>query len=309
MITSGFDEGKFYLDFESCNRPVGNMREESEQRARDLGATGRKLMLGLSGGVDSQGVLHSFAIQGIPLETVFFHSPGFNDNELDNVRVLDKKYGITTQVVDLDPVARREEIEYLTELHDFPLKNNALQMLFLKQVPDDYDFIQMCLDPFIYINPTSRKFYYYQGYYLTMMSRLRCFDVLNRRGKNLMFGWTPEFLTSVITDDIYTAALKAAPYFDGNGVKIPLKSPRTLDRWDMYIKPILYGKYWGDDLEFFPKYAGFEKLDWILIEPRYKAHFVKKHAMAIPYKEFVDFMKTPGQTKRYYENVPVDATP
>jgi hypothetical protein len=307
MITSGFEDGKFYIDFESCSRPVGNMREEADRRAVELYSSSQNLLLGLSGGLDSQGVLHSFMSQGIPLETVFFYSPGYNDNELENVRFLDKKYGITTQVVDLDPVALRPEIEELTEKYDFPLKNNALQMKFLEQVPKHYDFIQMCLDPFIYINPASRKFYYYQGYYLTMMSRLRCFSHLNRTGKNIMYGWTPEFLTSVITDDIYLGALRAATYFDGNGVKIPLKSPRTLDRWDMYIKPILYGKYWGEELEYFPKYAGFEKLEWILVEPRYKAYYVKKHAMAIPYFEFVDFLKLgTGKVKRYYENITPD---
>lgn len=306
MITSGFDNDKFYIDFDSCSRPIGNMREEAEHRARDLASVGSKLMLGLSGGLDSQLALHSFLTQGIPLSTVFFYTPKYNDNELENVKFLDKKYGIKTDIIDLDPNTHREEIEYLTKLHDFPLKNNALQMLFLKQVPDDFDFLQMCFDPFVYINPISRNFYYYQGYYLPLLSRLRCFDLLNRRGKNLMFSWTSEFLTSVITDDIYVAALKSSVYFDGNGFELPYKDPKTLDRWDMYIKPILYGKYWGDDLEFFPKYAGFEKLDWIHIDLKYKSYFIKKYAMAIPYYEFIDFMKNPGQIRRYYENVPID---
>ena len=304
MITDGFDNGKFYIDFNSTSRPYGNMREESERRAVELYSSSQNLLLGLSGGLDSQAVLHSFYTQGIPIETVFFHSPGYNDNELKNVKFLDNKYGITTQVIDLDPVALRPEIEELTEKYQFPLKNNALQMKFLEQVPAHYDFIQMCLDPYVHIDPITREFYYFQGYNTTMMSRLRCFSYLNRTGKNIMYGWTPEFLASVITDDIYLGVLRAAKYFDGNGVKIPLKSPRTLDRWDMYIKPVLYGKYWGNELEYFPKYAGFETLDWIMIEPRYKSYYIKKHAMKIPYFEFVDFLNLgTGETKRFYENI------
>jgi hypothetical protein len=86
-------------------------------------------------------------------------------------------------------------------------------------------------------------------------------------------------------------------------------SKLVVDRWDYYIKPLLYGKYWKDELTYFPKFAGKENIDFINVDPKYWM-FMKTHAAAIPYYEFTDFMKTQGSVKkRYYENVTLDMGP
>ena len=296
----GFENNKFYIDFVSCDRPHGTMREASDRRAIDLAEQGGKFMLGNSGGLDSQSVLHSFYTQGIPLETAFLYLPTYNDNEYEQVKILDKKYGITTHIVDLDPMACREEIEQLSIELDIPAKNNVLQRKFLSLLPSDYNFIQMVHDPFVYVDTDFSRFRYYQGYYLPELSRSRAFDSLNRTGKNIFYGDTPEFLASILDDDVYRAALKSSRYFDGNGATIPGKYLKTLDRWDFYIKPILYGKYWGDELTYFPKYQGFEKIGYLHGNTKFR-----HHAITIQYDEIVNFLNTPGGiTKRYYENVP-----
>ena len=104
---------------------------------------------------------------------------------------------------------------------------------------------------------------------------------------------------SIIGDDIFKAALISAKYFDGNNVIHPNKDLKTVDRWDFYIKPLLYGKYWGNALSYFPKYAGFETVEYL----HGNANF-KKHAVGIPYDKLIEFIKTPGAiTKRFYQNV------
>jgi hypothetical protein len=294
----GFDNGKFYIDFKSCERPHGNMKEESDLRARQLAETGSKFLLGFSGGLDSQSVLHSFHTQGIPLETALLYLPGYNDNEYEQVKFIDKKYGIKSHIVDLDPMAVKNEILEISEKHDIPGKNNILQAKFLSLLPDDYDFIQMVHDPFVYVSP-SYNLYYYQGYYLPEINRDRAFNMLERKGKHIFYGDTTEFLLSVIDDEIFRAAFIAAMYYDGNGLDLPDKKLKTFDRWDYYIKPLLYGKYWGDTLTYFPKYQGFENIDYLKGNPK-----TRKHGIAIPYYEFLNFLNTPGgQIKRFYENV------
>lgn len=298
----GFENNKFYIDFVSCSRPHGNMRQESDHRARELAEAGGKFMLGLSGGLDSQSVLHSFTELGIPLETAFMYLPGSNDHEFEQVKIIDKKYGIKTHVIDIDPYAiEKEIIEEATTL-PVPLRYLTLQKRFINQLPKDYHFIQMVHDPFVYVSPTNR-FYYYQGFNLPEISRITAFADLDRSGKYVLYGDTTEFLLSIINDDVYRAALKAASYFDGNGVSIPNKNLKTFDRWDYYIKPIIYGKYWGDELIYFPKYRGYENIEYFnvkTVDPR-------KHAIVVPYEEIIDFLKTPGKiVKRYYENVPLE---
>jgi len=293
----GFENGKFYIDFISSSRLHGNMRYESDRRARELAETGSKFMLGFSGGLDSQSVLHSFYQQNIPIETAFLYLPTYNDNEYEQVKIIDKKYGIETHIVDIDPIAIQKEIEDTAELLDISGKNNVLQRKFLSLLPDDYDFIQMVHDPFVCVDPEYNLFYY-QGYYLPEISRHRAFQSLGRKGKTIFYGDTPEFLLSILDDDIFKAAFAAARYFDGNGVDVPGKMLKTVDRWDYYIKPIIYGKYWKDELIYFPKYQGFEKVDYLHGNTKFT-----EHAVLINYWKFLEFLKIPDSKKiRYYEN-------
>lgn len=300
-MNSGFDEdGKFYIELRSRTRAVGNMREESDRRARDLVEQyGGNFLLGFSGGLDSQSVLHSFITQGIPLETAFLHCPGHNDHELEQVRFLDGKYGIKTGVVIIDPEAAKDEIMALSEELDVPTRNNILQMLFLSRLPADKNFIQMVHDPFVYVYENYEKFSYIQGYYLPEITRGRAFASLARSGANIFYGNTEEFLLSIIGDPIFRAALASAKYFDGNGLGHPQKYLRTVDRWDYYIKPLIYGRYWGRELTYFPKWAGNETLDFLNTN-----HKFRQRAVEIPYGELMAFLRKPGgETRRFYENV------
>jgi hypothetical protein len=294
----GFEDGKFYVEYHGVTRPVGNMRQESDQRARDIVEQGGKFMLGFSGGLDSQSVLQSFRDIGAPIETAFLYLPGYNDNEYEQVKFLDEKYQISTHIIDMDPMAVKDEVIRLSNELNIPGKNNILQSIFLNMLPDDYNFVQMVHDPYCHINQEHNKPYYYYGYYLPEISRDRAFARLNRQGKNIFFGDTYEFLLSIIGDDTYRGALAAAPYFDGNGLDVEGKYLKTVDRWDYYIKPIIYGKYWGDTLTYFPKYQGFEKIDYLKGNPLFR-----KHAVITPYTEVIDILSTPGASKRFYENV------
>lgn len=296
----GFENDKFYIELTSRTRPVGNMREESDRRARDLAEQGGKFMLGNSGGLDSQSVLHSFHTQGIPIESAFLYLPGHNDNELEQVRFIDRKYGITTQIIDIDPIAVQKEIEDTADELDISAKNNVLQRKFLSMLPSDYDFVQMVHDPYVFVYPNYQRFGYFQGYYLPEISRARAFNSLGRTGRNIFYGNTEEFLLSIIADPIFRAALLSARYFDGNGVTHPNKHLKTVDRWDFYIKPLLYGRYWGDELTYFPKYAGFETVEYLHGNSKFR-----QHAVIIPYAQLIEFIKVPGGIKkRFYENVP-----
>lgn len=295
----GFDNGKFYIEYHGCNRPVGNMREESDRRAKDIANGGGKFLLSFSGGLDSQSVLQSFRDIGCPIETVFLYLPGYNDNEYEQVKFLDKKYQMTTQIVDFDPMSKQEEVERLSVELDIPGKNNILQGIFLSMLPEDVHFIQMVHDPYCYVHNDYSKFQYYYGYYLPEISRKRAFENLNRKGKHIFYGDTYEFLLSILGDDVYRGALEAARYFDGNGLDLEGKYLKTVDRWDYYIKPIIYGKYWGNTLTYFPKYQGFEKIQYLQGNPLFR-----KHACAIPYYDLINVLKTPGAIRRVYENVP-----
>ncbi len=300
MMTNGFDDGKFYLDFISSSRPYGNVREESDRRALELAGHNVKYMLGLSGGLDSQSALHSFCTQGIPIETVFLYMPNYNDNEYEQIKFLDNKYGIKTQIIDFDPYKHKTEIESVGKMLDVPILLNVLHGKFLSLLPEDIVLIEHNLDPFVYVSP-SLKYYYHQGYYMPEMCRKRSFDFYKGSRNHIMYSNTPEFILSTIADDISVAALRASEYFDGSSIKTT-----QFERWDVYIKPLLYGKYWGNELTYFPKFAGRENIDFLIYNDSYLT-YMKTHAVAIPYYEFLNFMKNQSSsTCRFYENITVE---
>ena len=79
------------MEHTSCTRPSGNLKEESDRRARDIYLNNPgKIMLCLSSGLDSQIALVSFVKQGIPLECSFLRLDGFNENEYENLKTLMK---------------------------------------------------------------------------------------------------------------------------------------------------------------------------------------------------------------------------
>ena len=298
-MNHGFEDGKWYIDYTSCTRPVGNMRQESDKRALDIAQSNSKLMISLSAGIDSQSVLHSFITQDIPVETAFLYLPGYNDNEYNNLKIVDKKYGIKTHIVDLDPYEYQDELEAEAEVTGIQV-NSILQKRFLSLLPDDYDFISITHDPYVLISMKERESFWFMGYNTPEIARQRAFESLPRTGKFHFYGDTNEFLASILDEEILHACMYSWPYFAFNGLSKDGVHLRTVDRWDYYIKPLIYGKYWKDELIYFPKYAGFEKVPFLKAPLEYS-----KHAMRTPFRDFIKFLKSgTGETRRFYENIP-----
>ena len=302
----GFENNKFYIEFPAMSRVPGNMREESDRRAIEIAETYKKPLLGISSGVDSQSVLHSFWTQGIPLDSVFFYMPNYNDLEYNQLQQIKKKYGTRIDVIDIDPMKYEEEVLIFSKEHKMhPIQ--SMQKVFLSFVSDDYDFIQMTHDPFTHIS-SAGNFYYYQNFSSPEISRSRAANSLNRTGKYIGYGETSEFLFSILNDDVYKSALYTHRYFDGNGLNKPNCLLKTVDRWDYYIKPLIYGKYWKDELIYFPKYGGWEQIPFMnrkYTDPDLAlpdTTWFKEHGVAIPFFEFLTDLRK-NRTNRYYENI------
>lgn len=297
----GFENDNWWIEYDSCRWTPGNMREESDRRAREIGETSKKIMLSLSGGVDSQSMLLSFQEQGIPVECAFLYLPGFNDHELKNLRLVEEKHQIKAHIIDIDVYKIKDELEEEASRYNIQI-NSILQKKFLSLLPDDCDFVQMVHDPYVHITPDNHPFWF-QGYNSFEMVRHRAFELLNRKGKFIFFGDTSEFLCSILDEEILWSCIYSWPYFKGNGLtkgpEFPHVYLETTDRWDYYIKPLIYGKYWKDELLYFPKWAGFENIPFFLTELK-----IREHALMTPLRNFVDFLKSQnGETKRYYQNI------
>lgn len=296
----GFDENnKFYVEYNSCVRVPSTLRKESERRAREIYEQNNKVMLCLSSGLDSQIALHSFKSQGIPLECSFLRMGGFNDNELENVKVLEKKYGFKTNIVEINPNSVRDEIEQLKPQLDAHA-NHCLQYLFVSKLPSDYDIIQVLHDPWIYTNKNLGRHFLFHGYYDPEIARYRVLKSIKRSGEIHMFGDSSEFFLSCIGDDLFKYFFNSWVYYDGNELKQYDKKLPDLLRYEYYIKPMLYAKHWEDELSYFPKFSGYENIDWLMKEVRV---IKTEKYVAIEFDKLIDHLsRYDGSNKRFVES-------
>lgn len=295
-INFGFNNDKFFVEY-NCSRPVGNLREEFNKRAIDLYKKNPKQMLGLSTGLDSQSVLHSFFTQGIPLEVAFLYLIGSNENELERLRILEKKYGFKAIVITIDPHSKKEEILNTYDQTGIP-PFHLLHLDFLNQLPSDYDFIQGIHGPDLFFR--NNNWYMVESANSFELSRLRAFQKSKRVGD--IIGWerTGEILLSLLTDDVVESFVCAYPYIYENGLRdTDGERIKVVDYWDVYIKPFIYGKYWRNELEYFPKYQGPEKIDWIMNK---KWHQFEKNLIPIPLNKLKSHLSTTnGEVIRFWQ--------
>ena len=95
-------------------------------------------------------------------------------------------------------------------------------------------------------------------------------------------------VVSAVKDEIMTAFINAHKLYTKQGI-------RNIDWWDVFIKPMYYGKYWGKDLMYFPKFAGAENIDYVM---QGVEHEYKKDHILVPVADLLQDLQTNGG--RYY---------
>lgn len=296
-INFGYDKDNFYVDYISCGNDVGNYREEFRKRARELSIRSNKLMLSLSSGLDSQAVLHSFIEQNLEIQCAFLYQPTFNEIEYSQLQQLIKKYKINPIIVELNPIDIKEEILEQYDKTKIP-PNQLIHKKFLEKLPKNYDFIQGTHGTDIFYRDDT--WYCLDCANSFEISRLRALNDISREGR--VIGWERDsrITLSFLTDEVVTSFMYAYSYISSDFLTNTGKEIRSvIDHWDSYIKPFLYGKYWKDELEYFPKYQGCEGIDYIMFGPKQD---YRSNRVILKYNTLVNHLKnSKGLTKRVYE--------
>ena len=296
-ITFEFENQNFFIDYPSCQSSVSNLRTESELLAQALFSETPAIILGLSSGLDSQVVLHSFYSQNFKIKCAFMHLPGYNEVEFERVKLLEKKYNLDLEVVEIYPELCKDKLFNEFEETGIP-PYQLLHKQFLSCLPADHSFIQGLDGPDFY--QTNSAWNIIQTANSFVNSRTRAFYLLKRSGRIINWERHSKILLSILTDDIVSAFLYSYNNIVNNnlvyssGKKIPI-----VDHYDLYIKPFIYAKYWKDELEYFPKYQGCEEIHWVMNN---KWHRYKQNVAVIPLNDLVTHLQSsPYSAKRYYQ--------
>jgi hypothetical protein len=292
----GYENGKFYVEWESCEYIPLSIRDAWEYRARELFKKNPNLILGLSSGVDSQAILFSFLSQGIPIKTAFFHMKGYNDEELEQLRELEEKMNFkTTFILDCDPFEIKDEvIEESKKLGHTPY-DPFMKKHFIKRLPEDHTFIYGYNGPNVYVKNGKRYLIDCPGD-LSIL-RTGAFNFENRIAPVVNWEHDSVIMYSVLTDQYVDRLMTAFDYYsnidaDAGDDRIP-----WYGYWDTYIKCMVYSNHWGDELIYFSKLSGLEKIDYIMNGPIFN---YKDNLVVINQDELLTFFKSKESRKRFY---------
>jgi hypothetical protein len=259
----GVEEEKFFLCINPATNKNHNFYEACMYRAKEICDSVNNPVLGLSSGLDSQLVLHCLYSQGLKVDCVFRYYKGHNDFELNNLKILEKKYGFKTKIIEFDPAEIKDEV--LEEYQRTKITpNQIIYKKFIEQLPENFDILQGLEGPNIVKN--KGVVYYLESYNSFEFSRRRAIDNLKRKGRFVSFEKNSNVLLSIFNEEIYQSFVHAYDYF--NSHEFIKNHTYLIDYWDLYVKVYIYHKYWKNDLIYFPKYQGPEGIDWIMNGPK-----------------------------------------
>ena len=298
-MSYGFYEDKFFIDFNSCTRSVHSPRSEFAERARTIHKKYSNLILSFSGGIDSQATFLAFKDANINIPCAFMHLPGYNDNEYKNTLLCVEKWDIDLHVIKIDPYEIKDQIIAESNRLQIP-PNQILHSFFVNKLPKKYTLVEGFNgpDPYVY----NGKHYLMESANSVEYARLRAYKTLCKARTVVGFEKDEYILLSILKDDILTSMCNSWNYYNIEGLSFLDEEPiSVINYWDLFIKPIFYGKHWGSDLIYVPKYQGCEKIDFIVdgMEHRYK-----DNQIFINIEEIVDFLENGKGTKRYWQRNP-----
>jgi hypothetical protein len=289
----GVRNNKFFLNYYPLNRPLNNFRIESENLARFIYSKNNKIIVSLSSGMDSQVVLHSFYSQGLNVDAAFLYMPGSNDDELERIRHLEKKYQFSVRIIEIDAIKVKDQvIEESVKLNIHPYQ--IIHKLFLEQLPIEYDFIQGSHGPNFILK--NKKIHLIETYNSIEKSFARAFSLLNRSGRYIEWTQYNSILYSLLDDQVMKDFLMAFSYFEN--ANFLGKKLKAIDYWDCYIKPQIYSNYWNDELMYVSNKVSCQDINYLIDYPK---HNYREHLILIEFDSFIDKIKNSTSIIEYSE--------
>jgi hypothetical protein len=293
----GYDNDRFYIEWKSCNYIPSSIRDAWEYRARELHSQYKdKIIIGMSSGLDCQAVLYSFLVQNIPVKTAFFYMKGYNDFEYENLKILEKKFHFKINfLIEIDPNEVREEVIAEAELNNNPQRDPYLKKRFIKRLPNDHAFVYGNNGPNLFVQNDTWVTVDCPGDFGVLLASK--FNTNERTGPIVIWEYSSEIAYAVLKDEYVKSLLTSFSYYreldkDQGINKIPFYG-----YWDVYVKPFVYAKHWKDDLIYFPKYMGVEKIDYIMESPLFD---YSTQLVVMKYNDLINLFESKTQTKKRY---------
>lgn len=277
----------FFVRLHSPSRNYDDMRTEYMNDAINLTKEVGRVNLSFSTGVDSQIALRAFLDANIEPNVYYLRYVGYENEEYIRVKECEDFYNIRINVIDL----------HLDDLqHEFITRNTNNKLESMRQVP--FEYLSKLIPnqyPLVSIGPhdmgqqffgaTTERANIYWNYFQGELQRFR---MMNKYRKIFDFPYSPEALATTYTDEVIKTFSRTVRYYRETASFVPV-----YDFWKIFIKPMLYGKHYKNDIIWYGKLTGQENLPkWFYDRT---TRYITESAITANYWELVNFIENNRQ--------------
>lgn len=274
----------FYIRHHAPKRRYYDIRSEFNNDALLIKENCGPVYVGFSAGVDCQIITRCFIDMKVDAEYVFLHSVGYNDQELEHVKICEKFFGIKVRVFPLNleehksAWLKKRKRENVPSMHQYPFE------WFSKQLPEKYPLIvQGSNEPYL-VGSTETNVGIYRNYFEDSQQRSR---LMSKYRPIIDFPYTAESIASYYTDNNTKTFASTIRYYHENRLSKNNERIPFGQYWNYYAKPMVKGQHFKDSILWFGKLTGYENYpDWFesflgIYETR----------VSIPYWDLVEYLE------------------
>lgn len=310
--------GKFRLQLGYCTRPVESFREECINTARLIGQRATKpIVVGLSGGSDSQMACLSFREAGVPFSVVIARLRNKN-NDIINQHDIETAYKFCDVYnvkyvnfdLDLDEYYKTTGREYAS-YYGFTGQQTIVQCAVMDFVGKRNCYIMAGGDPMMTLyhpsltpeqdmsdqSPVAGNFYG-PVWWQTPQPVMRHMMEMGYEGTSKFYLYTPELIAAYLTDKICQSFYASQTAMYESFMIWQKKNFWTL--FHMLFKPLMTNKHWPEIVQN-RKLTGFEEVDRDPELQKYYQYILRdaaaekgsKSVIPIPISELINYIMTP----------------
>lgn len=254
----------WHVELDKPTRPALSLRQETVLAVTALAQQFTKpILVGLSGGSDSQATCLSLIEAKIPYEVVILRLLGprggvRNQNDVDQAEAFVKQQGLTSHVISLDLRNWMHNHAYkLAKTHGLCNARTLTQLFLVDRYKETHAFIMAGGDMLPVQNEAGALVAYFNP------TPIQQYLIANKiQGCTKLFMYTPELVAAYVNHPImhYFAQAQQVLYKGWNA------TARPEDNWKLFsyfIKPMMYTDAWPE-LRTSHKFHGFEQAEDIM---------------------------------------------
>lgn len=277
----------FFVRVNAPNRNYNDIRTEYASDAYNMTKEFGQVNLSFSTGIDSQKALRAFLDANITPNVYFLRYLGYENQEFERVKECEDFYKIKINIIDInldryrDQWIKRNEGNPLESMRQYPFEYLS------ESIPNSYPLVSIGphdMNQTFWGSKTSRSNMYWNYF----QGELQRYKMLRKYRKVIDLPFSPEAIAATYSDETIKTFSRTVRYH-----KETMPHIGVVNYWKYFIKPMLYGKHYKNDIIWYGKLTGQENLPTWFYDRN--TRYIKETSITANYWDLVNFVENNRQ--------------